>query len=139
MDTEQKTCKARVAVHLRGRIQDIRKLWKLEQEGNEQSDPDLGTFNEYGLCVDYVAPGTFTDQHRGFFRYQLSTGGPGDEFRFYATEGFGLDRIEYWFLDWFDGARIRLTGRDLELMAEIWEMFKEVGSVEAAYDKAVRP
>ena len=138
METKQATCKERVASHLRGRIQDLRKLWKLEQAGNEEGDPELGTFNEYGLSFDYVAPDTFEHQRRGFFRYQLSTGGPGDEFRFYATEGFGLDRIEYWFLDWFDGARIRLKGRDLELMTEIWEMFREAGSVAAEYQKTCR-
>ena len=119
-------------------MRDIRKLWKLEQEGSEQGDPDLGTFNEYGLAFDYVAPHMFIDQRRGYFRYQLSWGGPADEFRFYATEGFGLDRIEYWFLTWSYGAGIRLKGRDLELMTEIWDSFKEVGSVEAEYQKATQ-
>ena len=135
--TKQATCKEQVASHLRGRIHDIRKLWNLERQDPEASDPDLGTFNEYGLSFDYVAPGTFTGRRRGYFRYQLSWGGPSDEFRFYATEGFGLDRIEYWFLDWFDGAHIQLTGRDLELLTEVWDMFREVGTVEAEYKRAV--
>jgi hypothetical protein len=30
-----------------------------------------------------------------------------------------------------------LTGRNEELLREIWEFFKEIGSVQAEYDKAV--
>ena len=46
---------------------------------------DIGTFWEYGLALDYVAPGTFKDQKQGYFRYQISVGGPSEEFRFYAN------------------------------------------------------
>ncbi len=128
--TKDPTCKDRVRKHYQGRIADLTKLWKLYNEGNDESDEDLGTFNEYGLCFDYVPKGTFSDQKRGFWRYQLSTGGPGDEFRFYADETLSLTKIEYWFLDWFDGAKVNVTGKALELMTEIWEFFKECGTIE---------
>jgi len=133
---QQPTCKERVTSHLRSRISDLRKLWKAEREGKEEGVEDLGTFNEYGLCFDYVAPGTFKGQRRGYFRYQLSYGGPSDEFRFYTGAEMELDRIEYWFLDWFDGAHRVLKGRDLELLTEIFSFFKDCGSCEAELRKA---
>ncbi len=85
--------------------------------------------NEHGLGFDYVARGTFEGQEEGYFRYQLSWGGPSDEFRFY-TEGphFEPYRIEYWFMDWFDGASRTLYGSDLDFMVELWNGFLEVGA-----------
>jgi hypothetical protein len=69
---------------------------------------DLGNLYEYGLCFDYVAPETFEGQKEPYWRYQLSWGGPSSEFRIYGnTTGeysASIYRIEYWFLDWFDGA-----------------------------------
>ena len=64
--------------------------------------------NQTGLCFDYVEKGTFTDQDRGYFRYQLSWGGPGDEFRIYVDYDKSIDYIEYWYLDWYDGASVRV-------------------------------
>lgn len=137
-DTKQATCKERVAKHLKSRIEDIDKLWKMYHEDCEAYDNELGNFNEYGLCFDYVAPGTFSDQRRGYFRYQLSWGGPSDEFRFYCTEGFDIDRIEYWFLDWFDGAKKILTGHAFNLLSEIFEDFKECGTVQYQYAQTMK-
>lgn len=45
-------------------------------------------------------------------------------------------RCEFWFLDWFDGYGRALTGKDLDLMTEIWEFFNEVGSVDAVLEAA---
>ncbi len=151
---EQKTCKDRVKPHLKSRIHDLELLFRAYQNGNEETvtetrtftniagnketyTEELGVFHEYGLSFDYVAPGTFEHQKRGYFRYQLSYGGPSDEFRFYTDENFNLTSIQYWFLDWFDGASIRLKGRDYDLMSEIWDFFKEVGSVESEHQKAM--
>jgi len=66
------------------RIRTIRRLWKAYQYGQE--DTDEGNIYEYGLSFDYVGPGTFNGQRRGYWRYQLSWGGPSDEFRFYCDE-----------------------------------------------------
>ena len=41
----QPTCKERWAANKDGRIADLRQLWALYQEGGEDSDSDLGTFN----------------------------------------------------------------------------------------------
>jgi len=125
----QTTCKERVRPHLRERLHDIKKLWEMYQRDPEAYNEELGNFNEYGLCLDYIAPGTFGDQKRGYLRYQLSCGGPQDEFRFYLDENLNATRIEYWFLDWFDGAKVILKGQALEILTEIYQDFKESGTV----------
>lgn len=132
----EKTCKERVREHYRDRIADIRKLWNLYREDPEAYDDDLGRFNEYGLSFDYVAPGTFTDQRRGYWQWVLSTGGPGDEFRFFCDEHFRPTKIEYWFLDWFDGAHISVTGKGRELLDEIWDDWRDCGVPQHAMTQA---
>ena len=62
--------------------------------------------SEYGLCFDKVEPNTFKDQKLGYWRWQLSWGGPSDEFRIFVDEDKNIYKIEYWFLDWGDGASI---------------------------------
>lgn len=124
----QPTCKERVRGELKGRIADIENLWKLWKQDPEADDPDLGNWNDYGLCLDYVSPGTFNNR-RGYLRYQLSWGGPSDEFRFYLDENLNPTRIEYWFMDWFGGAKIILKGKTLALLEEIYQDFKETGTV----------
>ena len=137
MMTKEKTCRERITEHRTGRIKDLRKLWEAYQEGQEDKySDDLGNIYEYGLCFDYAALGTFKDQEEGYFRYQLSWGGPSDEFRFYCGPEFVPYRIEYWFLDWFDGASITLEGQDKALLLEIFDWFKEGGAVKAEFDKA---
>ena len=133
----QSTCKERWAEHKAGRIADLRKLWALYQEGDEDGDEDLGRFEEYGLCFDYVAAGTFNNQSRGYFRYQLSYGGPSDEFRFLTEDPRNPEpEVSYWFMDWFDGYGRALTGQDRDLLLEIWRDFQETGTVQAQWDGA---
>lgn len=135
--TEQKelTCQEQVAVHYESRVDDIRQLWEAYQAGDEEVE-DLGTFHEYALSFDYVAAGTFGDQKQGYFRYQISCGGPQEEFRFYTDAELNCHTIKFWFLDWFDGAFKHVTNADEPLMMEIWEFFKDIGSVEAELAKA---
>ena len=133
--SNQPTCEERVKGELEGRIEDLSKLWEAYQKGDEEVE-DLGTFNEYGLCFDYVSQDTFKDQDEAYFRYQLSYGGPQDEFRFFVNPDLSLHRVEYWFLDWFDGAHIVLNGEKKELLSEIWDFFVEIGSAQAELEKA---
>jgi hypothetical protein len=133
----EQTCKTRLSENLKGRIEDLKTLWASYCKGEETTE-ELGSLCEYGLCFDYVAP---EGHKRGYFRYQLSWGGPSDEFRIFA-EGSGyrwvVDKIEYWFLDWFDGASRKLTGKNLELIDEIFQnLFVEVGSVDSEHNKAM--
>ena len=60
------------------------------------------------LCFDYVEPNTFNDQKEGYWRWQFSWGGPSDELRGYVNENREIHRLEYWFMDWMDGAKLEL-------------------------------
>lgn len=129
------SCETRVEGELRGRLADLKQLWAAYCDGAEDV-ADLGSLHEYGLSFDYVAPQTFADQKEAYFRYQLSWGGPGDEFRFFVNPDLSCHRIEYWFLDWFDGAHRVLSGEAETLMNEIWQWFRETGSADAEHAKA---
>lgn len=92
-------------------------------------------FSNYALSFDYVAPHTFTDQAEGYFRYQMSWGGPSDEIRFYSYDaGRSCYRAEYWFMDWFDGAKVDVTGTVAD---DVFAWFQEVGATESEYEKAM--
>ena len=129
-------CKDELPRHYKSTMADIRTLWELYKTDPDASDEELGNFSEYGLAFDYVPAGTFNDQKRGFFRYQLSCGGPQEEFRYFCDEGFSVTRVEFWFLNWFDGAKKILQSNDLALMLEIWNDWRELGVVESEYKKA---
>ena len=107
-------------------LSDLRRLWERYVSGKEQDD-DLGRLAEYGLCFDYVAPNTFDGQREGYFRYQISWGrSPSDEFRFFVNADRSCHRIEYWFMDWFDGALTapsRATTKPFLL--ELWDWLAE--------------
>ena len=133
------TCKMRVSANYRARLADLRRLWAAYCEGEEDVE-DLGNIFEYGLCFDYVAPHTFNGQRAGYFRYQLSTGGPGDEFRFYVNLDYEPYNIEYWLLDWFDGARVRvsLDHKPGQFLSELFtSFFVESEAAKSAYEQAV--
>jgi len=83
----------------------IQKQWRLRQE--DLSDPEFE-----GLGFDYVEPHTFTDQLEGYWRWQFSWGGPSDELRGFVNEHGELHRVEYWFMDWMDGAKLDVTNFD---------------------------
>jgi len=124
-------CALRVACNFQSRLADLRRLWANYCAGSEDNDGE-GTLSDYGLCFDYVAPGTFHDQREAYFRYQLSWGGPSDEFRFFTNPDLSCHRVEYWFLDWFDGASHTLSDSDQVLLFELWEWFREAGAVRGA-------
>jgi hypothetical protein len=129
------SCEQRIDAHLRSRLDDLRQLWAACCAGDDNAG-DLGMLSECGLCFDCVAPGTFADQKEAYFRYQLSWGGPSDEFRFFANPDLSCHRIEYWFLDWFDGALRAVSGEAEVLLLEIWQWFLDAGSAHAALNHA---
>lgn len=134
---QDKKCKDRVKSHLTSRMSDLRKLYKAWCAGNEYVE-DLGILSEYGLCFDYVPAETFSDQKIGFFRFQISYGGPTEEIRFFTDSQFNLVEAQFWLLDWFDGAKQKFTGKRFEFISELYEnYFREPGSVEHAYRKAL--
>ena len=111
----KKKCKDLVRNAFKSRMKDIRTLYNAENQETES----------YGLSIDFVSAGTFDDQRKPYARYQLSWGGPAEEFRLYQS-----GRIEFWYLDWYDGAYVLVEGkdadiiRDIVLMGESWEQFQ---------------
>ena len=72
---------------------------------------DLGRWQEYALCYDFHAGGTFSDIDEDFHCLQISWGGPAEEFRlFVRPDAPELDpyRIEFWYLEQSDGAHVKL-------------------------------
>ena len=78
----------------------------------QQRLEDLKDLEFEGLGFDYVEPHTFTDQLEGYWRWQFSWGGPSDELRGFVNEHGELHRVEYWFMDWMDGAKLDVTNFD---------------------------
>lgn len=124
-DTKQETCQERVAHAAANRLESLYDMWDLWKDGKEEEYTEDGDrLDEFGLSFDYVAPNTFSDdQEEGYFRYQISYGGPSEEFRFYANQeseySWSVYRIEFWFLDWWDGAKNHIGGTAADLMQEI--------------------
>lgn len=127
--SRDESCENRIDHHLKGRLSDLRRLWSAYCEGDEGED---GTLADYGLCFDYVLPDTFADQPEAYFRYQLSWGGPSDEFRFFVNPDLSCHRVEYWYLDWFDGAQRVFSGDDRAFLLELWQWLRDIGSADAA-------
>lgn len=107
-------CEKRVDEEMKGRLSDVHKL----QTGYASDEID----REYSFNAEYVAPNTFDDQPEGYFRYQMSWGGPSDEFRFFVNPDLSCHRIEYWFLDWIDGAHRDCSDDEVAVM--LWEWLK---------------
>ena len=84
---------------------------------------NVGSFYDYGLCFDFVEVDTFPDLDSGYYRYQLSWGGPGVEIRFYPD---GL--IEFVYLDWFCGIGFDVSDEDWAQW--LLDFFTDVGSID---------
>lgn len=160
MTTPEKkdTCATQVYDSMKSRMLDLKILYRpndcendeiynfLANQGHIFDEKIVGTDelhetvadkqNEYGLCFDYVAAETFADQDEGFFRYQISYGGPSEEIRFYTDAAKHLTRVEFWYLDWFDGAHEVLKNDELETAQEIFRLFDECGTIDAELEKA---
>ena len=115
---QEKKCADKVQGSFEGRMEDLHSLYKAEDHETEE----LGHLYDYGLCIDRVEAGTFDGQRAPYRRYQLSWGGPADEFRLYDN-----GEMEYWFLDWGDGACVTVTGDDYDTVADIIEMACPLG------------
>ena len=91
----------------------------------QQRQQDLKDPEFEGLCFDYVEPHTFEYQLEGHWRWQFSWqfswGGPSDELRGYVNEHGELHRLEYWYMDWYDGAKL-----EVQREAEAWSKMQEM-------------
>ena len=79
--------------------------WKDRQQ-------DLTKEDFEGLSFDYVEANPFDDQAEGYWRWQFSWGGPSDELRGYVNRDDSIHRLEYWYMDWFDGAKVNVAAED---------------------------
>lgn len=113
---QDKKCADLVAAAFKSRMDDIRKMYMAPDRRADLGDGYKVPLNEYGLCIDQVPRGTFEGQKEGYWRYQLSWGGPSEEFRWYRSDG---GRVEFWYLDWYDGASVDVTGVDAEIIRAI--------------------
>lgn len=119
-NSEKQDCKSRVRESFKSRFNDIMELWDAYMNG----DADLENENifEYGLSFDY-------NDELGCFIYLISTGGPHEEFRVFTSPCLKVQRVEFWLKDWFDGAKVNLTGKKLEKFTEFFNiMFIETGT-----------
>ena len=114
-------CENRIDERLEKEIAELERMYYAEDEETQNE------FFDYGLDYSYVAPNTFEDQDRGYYRWQLSWGGPSDEFRFYHIEDGNeiidardqIIEIEYVFMDWFDGAERKCTEENHPVIFDI--------------------
>jgi len=108
------------------RYYDIDETSRYSPENTALSDYEdfFDYMNNRGLSFDYVEPNSSNGWTRGYWRFQLSWGGPSDEFRIY-TDIFTnkIHYIEYWYMDWFDGAKVNA---DDDIILDICNMFLEV-------------
>ena len=145
METQQRSCADKVQENFNDREKDFvqaKEFYNKYEDATEGEKIALEVFNEdahldgyedfydyinnYGLAFDYVEKGTFTDQERGYFRYQLSWGGPSDEFRIYVDYDKQITHLDYWFLDWGDGASVRIP--EDSIAYEVCEQFTELST-----------
>ena len=98
--------------HFKSRMEDIKVLNEIRLLEDfdecplilEKIKDEYGEPSEYGLSFDFVEAGTFTDQRAEFVRFQISWGGPQEEFRFYVNGD-----VEFWFLNWGTGEHKNLN------------------------------
>lgn len=130
--TAEQKLKERAEESLGNIIETLSLIFPLYQQGSEgdnEVELEHGYFPEYALSFDFVESDTFRDQDEAYFRYQLSYGGPTEEFRFYINIDGNPYKIEFWFLDWFVGHYITIHkgSTEWELMNEIFNHFHEMG------------
>ena len=115
MQTKEKKCIDLVQSQYDYTLNQFKEAYQYFNQDEELREPneelehceDFGQYiSEYGLCFDKVEPNTFQGQKLGYWRWQLSWGGPSDEFRIFVDEDKNIYKIEYWYLDWGDGASI---------------------------------
>ena len=128
-----KKCKELVDGKLESRLEALRILYEKYEKGEEEEDSDYGRLEDFGLGFGYVDQ---DDEGESFFQWTISWGGPADEFRFFLNPSLKVYRIEYWYLDWFDGARRILTGKDKTLLMSIAEGFFTTDCFERAMKEA---
>lgn len=135
------TCADIVEYAMENRLNDLKELWEVYIGRKEPTDEiSEESYLEYGLSFDYVDAGTdSTDDN--YFRYQISYGGPSEEFRFFCYKdhqgNWMLSEIEFWYMDWFDGASATVTGDHYKFMKEVFHDFDDLGMLDSLVKEEV--
>ena len=121
--TKDKTCTERIEQSYNNRLEDLNDI--LECKGDfSHCDDTPQAINEYGLCFDYVENDE-EERKENFWRFQISWGGPSEEFRIYTDGKEGsIMRIEFWYMDWFDGANKEVTNDQINKHWTLKEYFE---------------
>ncbi len=101
-----------------------------DDQGYDDDFDGYQAFSEYGLSWTYNRP---EDGSNGYYCYLMSWGGPSDELRFYADIRGECHVIEYWYMDWFDGAKHVVT--DDTAAKAVAEYFAGCEAFESAYNE----
>ena len=118
IEERNKSCADRIYENLKGRIEYFGEIINSMNKNDGKIILNDGTtyediFDWLNQCVLFYGD----DPHYRAKRMELSWGGPQDYFLFFEDE-----TIEYWFLDWFDGAHMELEGEEYEIMQQIYDM-----------------
>lgn len=81
---------------------------------NEGKDSEIYDNVRGLLDKTYVEANTF-GKNKPYTLYQFSWGGPADEVRIYDN-----GKVEYWFLDWFDGASKELSSEYVDILRKVY-------------------
>jgi len=104
---KQKTCAELISARYADRLEQFNGAC-----GTPLDEPSLAEYvAENTLAFDFVKGNTFKNQPDGYWRLQLSWGGPSDEIRYYKADRSDkktYDQITYVYMDWFDGAEIQV-------------------------------
>ena len=121
--TKDKKCDERIAQSYAGRIEDLNEILECEGDFSHCSDTPEA-LSEYGLGFDYVEHDE-EEEKRDFWRFQISWGGPSEEFRIYTEGKEGpIQKIEFVFMDWFDGATQDVTNDQINKDWALKEFFE---------------
>jgi len=116
---KDKSCEKRIDEHLQERLEEVR-----QAISNSGSDEVAVNGEKYDDVIEWLNCWTLCyadDPHYRAKRLELSYGGPADGFRFFED-----DTIEYYFMDWFDGATRELHGNDKEIMQELFDAYLNI-------------
>ena len=106
INSESKTprCKDVIKGELEDRTRDLKELWNAEEQATEE----LGDLDSYFLGIWFNQAGDY-GQREQFFKLQISTGGPGDQFLVYLNGD-----CEYTYENWFDVATLQVEDQELK-------------------------
>lgn len=115
--TKDQTCEQRIGTRMAGRLADMLAAVEAYEVGETDEDESL---------MEELRESVLSFDVRRSVRILLSTGGPADGFDVIIDEDGELVSGEYWFQDWFDGARRQLESDELALIDQVYGPFPSV-------------